>query len=642
MGGNDNGINFKQKFTAYLSKNISASDLLTEKENSKAKFKESFGSIFGHFDNVNQDGELDSGELNKIISSFDTNKDGQISNDEIKAYCEANGIDKKMAKTFIERLHANLLNETETAKFSNKPKGSYTYEGSRTWFNINKTQYEGEFIRYNTNINENGKETRNYNHSAVYDVKNDVFRPADGNKNIEIAGIKAFQNATFKNGKLENQEDGFKSYPKIVLTNKDGTKSEIEVRIQDVDMTNIKDEEEYMMIMTNLTSSLSELDPEVLNDLKNNVKYLNIRYLEHGSAGEAVDTGDTLADYAEYINIDVPDGIKTITSVLTHEIGHTVDNGIEGFATQQDNEDLTNFIKNLQKSDIPYKIKGAYALQNPQELFAEYYTYSHTKGKAHLPETNQLFALLDRSITNGDQYGWGEVKKLLDGVRDKSIGLTESYKQQVQEQENYFVELNKQQDGIPEDRVNKFDTKTLWSNFNNVEFRDKFEGIVSNYKEYSTKYFNGSIDEQLEIVKLMRNHPEFKADFERMLTTVENEVKERDRIDNLPFAEALTESEAMFNRNQAQKINKTKLLEKIKAKGPNELKELLSSQGLRDAIIDACANDSTIPKSIREKYKAGSNEPITEDVLMSFRNQGNVWSYLIVDKEYFRSQKVVR
>lgn len=641
MGGKDNGINFNQKFLTYLPENIKLSDLMTEKEGAKSKLKNGLGNIFNHFDTINKDGELDADEVNVIIRTFDTDKNKKVTDDEIKAYCEANGIDKKMAKQLVERINNNLLSATGKTRINNIPKGSFTYVGSKTWYNIDKTQYGENYIQYDSTIDEDARKEKVVR-SAIYDIKNDAFRSANGNSDVEIVGVKAFQNAAFKDGKIKKLNNEFDSYPKILLTNKDGTKTEIELRVQDVGASIIEDEEEYMMILTNITSALSSLSLEVLDDLKNNVKYIGVNYLDYNAAGQAFSNGDLLENYNEYIKLDVPLGIMNIESTLVHEVAHTVDDGIGDFATKQYEEKISEFISNLTKSDIPYKLKGAYALKNPQELYAEYYTHLHTGGKSHLKEDVQLFNLLERSLQKDDSYGWGEIKKILDGVRDKSIGLTNEYASQAQADIDYFTALNNQKGSISEERVNKVDLQSLWDNFNTMDMRTKFSDVLKNYKEYFIKFTSGSIEEQLEIVKLMRNHPDFKADFEQLLISSEKQVQERNRRDNLTFNDALVESEAMFNKNQRQRLDKTKLLEKINAKGSGELEDLLNSPGLRDAIIAACETDRSIPKVIREKYKDGTTEPVTLDTLLAFRNEPNVWSYLVVDRAYFRSQKVVR
>lgn len=639
MGGKDNGINFRQKFTTYLSKNIKLSDLMTEKENSKTKLKDGLGDIFSHFDSVNKDGELSADELNNIIKSLDADKNKQITDDEIKAYCDANGINKKMTKQLVERINNNLFGITGKIHLDNVPDGASSYVGSKTWYNIDKTKYGNDYIKYDTNIQDVGSRTENHRHSAIYDIKNDVFRPVNGNKNIEITGVKAFQSAAFENDNLKKLDENFDAFPKVVLTNADGTKSELALKIKHVDMSDIKNEEEYMMILTNLTSAISQLPSGVLEDLKNNVNYITINYLEAGVAGQAGSRGNSLDDYLETIALDVPSGIKDIQSTLVHEIGHTVDNNISGYATEQDSQKLNDFISNLKKSDIPYKLKSAYSLTDPQELFAEYYTHVYTEGKSHLSECTQLFNLLDISLKNGDPYGWSEIKALLDGVREKSIGLETAYAQKAANDVDYFTSLNKQEGGISEERIASVGERTLWDNFNNYDVRSKFDSVVSQYEEYFRKYRAGTPAEQLEVVISMRNHPDFKTYFEQMFDNAEKAVKERERKNNLSFKEALDDAKEMFDKNQTQPIDTTDLLKKINAKGSNELNDLLNSQGLRDAIINACTWNSEIPKAIRDKYQEGSNEPITTEVLLALRNEPNLWSFLIVDKEYFKYKK---
>ena len=625
--GKENGINFNQKFTTYLSKNIKLDDLFNEKD--KDKFKQSMGSIFNAFDTGNKDGTFDSKEINNIISALDSNKDRNISDDEIKAYSETNGIDKKILKSFIERIANNLPGATAKNSATNRPS---MYSGPlKDWYDINSTQYGEDFIRYNTHADSRNGTT--HNNSAIYDIKNDKLLPMNTNQGIEITGVKEFQNLAFKDGTFKKPGNDFNNWPKIVIKGENGENTEIEVRIRNIDMSAMKDEQDYMFLMTNLTNALSNLPANVLEDLKNNVSFISLKSLAYGTAGTAGSSGETLDEYKEFINLDVPDGLIDNLSTLTHEIGHTVDNGISGYATDKNTEKIKTFIENLNMSDIPDNLKLSYATKNPRELFAEYYTYSNLKDKggSHLKESNQLFGILERSLNNGDPYGWKEIKEILDGTKDKSLSMTNEYINVLNENEAYFVDLNNQDGAIPEDRMSKYDTEMLWDAYNNPGIRDKFESIVTNFPELSTKYKNGTPEEQLAIINKMRNHPEFKSTLESCFAKMDADIAESERIENLPYKEALTELEQRFNKEQTQKLKR----ESVDAKLSGDL-DVLSSQDLRNVIIDICKNRKNIPKSIRDKFQEGSTGPISKEIVLALRNEPDMWYFLIFKRDYFK------
>lgn len=626
--GKDNGINFSQTFTTYLSKNIKLNDLFNEKD--KDKFKQSFASVFNNFDSLNKDGELNVDEINNIIKVFDSNKDKNISEDEIKAYCEANGLDKKFINVFLQRINAYLPTQTSKTKDTTAPKN---YSGSaQEWYNISSTRYGNDFIKYDTNVEYALKTT--HKNSAIYDISNDKLLPANSNKNnIEIVGVKFFQDLAFEGGVYKGNEQAFENYPKIVIKQENGEDIKIDVRVRDIDMSVMKDENDYMFLMTNLTNAIAELPPNVLEDLKQNVSCINLKKLSPGRAGEAGSLGNTLDDYKEIISLDVPDGLVDNTSTLTHEIAHTVDNGIVGYATKDSQEKLSAFINNIKQSDLSYKLKSAYLLNDPQELFAEYYTYTNLKDKggSHLKESNQLFALLDRSLNNGDQYGWAEIKTILDGVKDKSKLLTEKYVQKAEEDDAYFAELNSEKGSIPKDRMSLYDVDALWNAYNTNDVRGVFEKVLKDFPENAAKYKQGTINEQLEIVNSMRNHPEFKQVLENCFNKIDANIIAANRFENLSFKDALLEVEKNFNSVQKQKLKKDQVSAKIDADSA-----VLSSSELREVLVEICSNSKSIPKSIRDKFGEGSTEPITKEVVLALRNEPSMWYFLIFEKNYFK------
>jgi len=631
MGEKDNSFDFNKKFTTYLSKNIKLSDLITEKETKNTKFSDKLGSIFKNFDNINQDNQLDAKEINQIINEFDIDKDKKITEDEIKNYCEKNGLDKKITKTFIEKLY-NSFSSAEPIETSTHGYKQKTYMQHR----IDSTQYGNDYIKYDT-ISQKGDIVSN--DSAIYDIKNDTLRPTNVNQPIEITGIKAFQNATIKNGKFEQPAEDFDSYPKIIITGTDGKKTELEIRINNVNLSSMNDEKDYMLLMTSLTSALSQLKPNVLEDLANNVNHISFGKVAHqNAAGMATNNEGTIDNYEEAIILDIQESLVCNVTLLTHEIGHTVDNNITGHVTEKHKKQLDNFIKNIISSDAPINTKYAYALTDPQELFAEYYAYK--AGGAQQKASDELFKFLETSLNNGDKYGWSAIKETLDGIKNESIKSQEQHIRNAKEAEIYFAEENKKEGAIPEDRIKNIDSNTLWEAFNSNNTRPIFEKILENYAEYSNRFRLGTNTEKLEIVTIMRNHPDFKATLEECLNVIDTQKAEKEKLNNLPFNEALTVIETNLNAKQSQPIKKDHLLKNIEKKGIKELENLLNSQELRNIVIQICKDNKDIPKSISDKFKEGSNEPITEDVLLALRNEPNMWSFLIFDKEYFRSKQL--
>ena len=626
--GKDNGINFNQKFTTYLSQNIKLDDLFNEKD--KDKFKQSFSSIFNNFDSQNKDGELDVNEVNNIINVFDLNKDKNISEDEIQAYCEANGVDKKFINAFLQRINAYLPTQVSKTKDTSCPKN---YCGpAQKWYNISSTRYGNDFVKYDTTVEHALKAI--HKNSAIYDITNDKLLPANSNNKIEIVGVKSFQDLAFEGGVFKkDNEKAFENFPKIVIKQENGEDIKIDLRIRDIDMSVMKDENDYMFLMTNLTNAIAELPPNVLEDLKQNVSCINLKKISQGRAGEAGSLGDTLGDYTEFVSLDVPNGLVDNTSTLTHEIAHTVDNGIGGYATNDNQVKLSEFIDNIKKSDLSYKLKSAYALKDPQELFAEYYTYTNLqdKGGSNLKESNQLFALLDRSLNNGDQYGWAEIKTILDSVKDKSKLNTEKYVQKAEADDEYFANLNSEKGSIPKDRMSLYNVDVLWDAYNTDDVRGVFEKVLKNFPENAAKYKQGTREEQLDIVNSMRNHPDFKQVLENCFNKIDAEIIVSNRFQNLPFKDALFEVEKNFNAEQKQKLKKDQVSAKIDADSG-----VLSSPELREVLVEICSNSKLIPKSIRDRFGEGSTEPITKEIVLALRNEPSMWYFLIFEKNYFK------
>jgi len=511
MASQDNSINFGAKFRKILPQNIKLSDIMQDTD--KAKTQKQMGSIFNYFEfSKRKNDELDIEELNRMIERLDTNHDDKIDDHEIKNFKDWN-FNPKALREFLERVHSKLtIDKTQSESLTDTSKK----------YSIEKNEYGGgQYVQYNTQHEKNA--------SAIYDAKNDVLLNENLGDKIQITGVKAFQNKVFKDGKFIKPDKNFDSFPKILIKNNDGTTSEIELKIDEVNISSINDEEEYMYILTNTLNRIQELPENVQKDLTDNVKFIRIKNTDSDygglADGEAHQTNKFNDDYYEGIDLHIRRGLdtKNADKVLIHEIGHTVDSNVQGSVTESNKKTLDNFIYSV---TMDHNIRGNYALTNPQELFAEYYAYKNG-GSSH---ADKMFDYLENSIQNGtDIHGWKDVKELLDNVSTMSQQKTDRYHETVARHEAAFKSYNNSPNAIPEEKFNKYDTETLWEHYNTGDIGGEFEKRLTKrswvYGIENYRYNRATNEEKLEMVKTMRNDPYFKDIINKLLNRCEEANK---------------------------------------------------------------------------------------------------------------------
>lgn len=148
------------------------------------------------------------------------------------------------------------------------------------------------------------------------------------------------------------------------------------------------DKENFNFIMSDVAKAVSELNPEVLKDLKSEVGGIQVQ-----SDPYTPDGRDAAAYYKndQIVLSTVGGGVKM--STLNHEIGHAVDADVEhNNQTKQYAQAFEQLKSNLKDSGT--NVSEYYALKNPQEFFAEYYAYKYGNGKN---DSKKLFSTLQNT-----------------------------------------------------------------------------------------------------------------------------------------------------------------------------------------------------------------------------------------------------
>lgn len=148
------------------------------------------------------------------------------------------------------------------------------------------------------------------------------------------------------------------------------------------------DKENFNFIMSDVAKAVSELNPEVLKDLKSEVGGIQVQsdpYTPEGRDAAAYYKNDQI------VLSTVGGGVKM--STLNHEIGHAVDADVEhNNQTKQYAQAFEQLKSNLKDSGT--NVSEYYALKNPQEFFAEYYAYKYGNGKN---DSKKLFSTLQNT-----------------------------------------------------------------------------------------------------------------------------------------------------------------------------------------------------------------------------------------------------
>ena len=501
-------INFRQAFiSTQTTKNIQTSEF-DEKNNAD------FRSIFEHFDE-NKDANLDAQEIQKIISSLDSDNDQKITKDEIKEFSKNNNFSTKALSNFLERVY-EILPKVESAntQTGSTPETKEIFPGTiDLQFSLTTTRH-GNYEKYSA-TSTGLSLSKEVNSSAIYDIKNDTFYPTNNKNNFKIVGFKEF---------FENKDSANPPKPKLIVTGENGKTSTIEISLPKRLSVTSNPDEYYKVLITDLTNAISELKPNVLKDLTDNIKNIEFTAIKNGNAAIRYNYQNT-DKYKEDLLLNYP--IAQLKETITHEAGHAVDANIKGWGTDKESSKISAFIKKL--NNLPdFKGKNIYALENIREFYAEYYAYKNG-GTPDINNSNEMFKLLEN---NPDKYGWTEIEGMLMKVRGNSDELTAQY---IEEQEasankeaemlNHLAELNNKEDKNIQDLINSIPNEKLYDEtYQNIS-SEELSRILGKYPSLKAQWDNCTSKIQYgEILKTLRNDSEFKEFFATTITNIDKKI----------------------------------------------------------------------------------------------------------------------
>lgn len=605
-------INFKNAFISiYTQENIKSSDI-NEKNNVNLQ------SVFQLFD-TNNDKEINTQEIENFIKSTDINNDGIITKDEIEVFATNNNISKKALSKFIEQIY-NILpkNETIETKKGGTPYNKEIRQGDFDLkFSLTIAKH-GNYEKYTAKTNSIYFKGKTIQNSAIYDTKNDIFYPTNGKNNFKIIGFNEF---------FEKKNSTNPPKPKLIITGKNGQTSTIEIKLpQEIGFSNPDDY--YKVIMTELTNTLAELEPNVINDLTNNVK--NIEFTHVTDADGALVVYYQNSDrYREVIQLDYP--VKELKEILTHEIGHAVDANVKSWGTYKNKQELEAFIQNLSNLS-EFKDNDIYALTNIKELYAEYYAYKNGKAPSN-NNSNEMFNKLEQSPK---KYGWNEIKQILENVSNISDRLTTEYIEEQKAKDEKEANMLKMLREL--DNKESISMQNILKTISNNEIYDeiyhqvsseKISSILEKYPSLKKAWDNCDNAESYgEILRTIRNDSDFKEFFLKAIKKIDNQKK----FLELDYNNALNELEKRTTLESLQTIKKDSLSKKIDNFG---LDNLIKTEGFQVAISEICKNTKEIPTSIIERC---SKEPIDKKLIIKLRNQPAMFYFLAYESGLYQTR----
>lgn len=198
----------------------------------------------------------------------------------------------------------------------------------------------------------------------------------------------------------------------IRIIDKNGNEVKIPLDLHHSVLTDVinreKSSEELQQMLGKITQAVSELNPEELNDLKNEVKVIDVHHILLGSGAEYMQDGEKIS-----LTTDAGNGLTSAT--LKHEIGHAVDSNVSAeFQTEDNKKDFDALFAMIKEKD-PSLL--CYGTTDSQEFFAEYYS-SRTGGG--LEETKKLLSYLENTQDEDLKTAYGKVKKICDGIIEET------------------------------------------------------------------------------------------------------------------------------------------------------------------------------------------------------------------------------
>lgn len=197
----------------------------------------------------------------------------------------------------------------------------------------------------------------------------------------------------------------------IRIVDKNGNEVKIPLALNHSVLSGLQGEicsERLQQILGKITQAVSELNPEELNDLKNEVKIIDVQNMILGGAAAYRSKAERI-----FLTTDTRNGLTS--AALKHEIGHAVDSNVSAeFQTEDNKKDFDALFAMIKEKD-PSLL--CYGTTNSKEFFAEYYS-SRTGGG--LEETKKLLSYLENTQDEDLKTAYRKVKKICDGIIEKT------------------------------------------------------------------------------------------------------------------------------------------------------------------------------------------------------------------------------
>lgn len=353
----------------------------------------------------------------KPVVETKTNSDGSITTTKTTTNTDGSSVKEEETKRTITTPGGQQKIKTETVKTSTSADGKTV--SVETSVHLHK---DGEFSydslgskKITTTENNDGTKTISFEISPGGNqyMEDEVLRGTysidnDGNAFAQLADGGKISINTKTNPRAWGQET------EIKLTDKNGNEVTIPLKVNKgcnsmEKLSSFTDEEKTQILIGGLTSAISGLSTDTLDDLKAEVKNIKLEESVLTFSGEK----DGCYNQNDTMTISSNAGLKS--HVLTHEIGHALDNNdaLE-YQTDESKGKFDKLIKLIKDKGIS---KDAYAITNPKEFFAEYYA---TKEGYGFDATKELLQKLETSQDPDVKSAYTEVKAICDGIIEET------------------------------------------------------------------------------------------------------------------------------------------------------------------------------------------------------------------------------
>ena len=343
--------------SAFLAKEIHKEDLCGYKNKQDAKF-------FNIFD-TEKNSSLSASELRSVFEAIDTDKNGAMSDDELNRYAD-NAIADKRIKSDEKYAFISFI---KSLAIRNIRKTKDNLDSADT--------VKVKMLPNDSNIEYSGPIKLNFNNKDF-----------DYNGNL-VKGTQTIEGTITIHG-----SDGREKHIKLSIDAR--ILSETGKKTGNTDKQNFTflQEKELQKMFDKLSDEVKNKLFKEIDEIK--IEYADIVYEQIGDSIKQTNSRDELGDYKQKTNVitlqcsDIYNSSLngTNASVLTHELGHAIDEDpfTEGGWQTNKLQDLfkkfSDFVSEKYGFSGSYDKKYSYALTDVKELLAEYYSYTRNENSS--------------------------------------------------------------------------------------------------------------------------------------------------------------------------------------------------------------------------------------------------------------------